>query len=92
MHDQGDALRKWREANNMSQREVGEKLGIHQVLVCRFESGERELSEIAAIRLERLTSGTLKAVDCVLESRRDRLTEVLSGNDVVSTDKTQGAA
>lgn len=40
----GERVRELREAGDLSQRELGEVLGIHQTAVHRIESGERALT------------------------------------------------
>ena len=36
----GEAIKQAREANNLTQEQLGERLGVHRAQVCRLESGK----------------------------------------------------
>ncbi len=36
----GEAIKRAREANNLTQEQLGERLGVHRAQVCRLESGK----------------------------------------------------
>ncbi len=36
----GEAIKQAREANNLTQEQLGERLGVHRAQICRLESGK----------------------------------------------------
>lgn len=66
----------------MSQHELGEAIGVSQPTVCALEADRVPLGEVAAIALENLTGGAVKAIECVHPSKRDRLEAILSTQHV----------
>lgn len=50
---QPNPLKAYREANNLSQQEVADKLGISRQMVGFLESGEREFTADMAVKLEK---------------------------------------
>jgi DNA-binding transcriptional regulator YiaG len=49
-----DQIRTWREAHNLTQAQLGDWLGVHQVAVARWEAGVRTPASFLQLALERL--------------------------------------
>lgn len=81
-------MREWRITQGLSQAALAKQLGVSQPTVCALEGDKAILGELAAIQLQRLTGGAVKAADCVHPTKRQRLEEIL--ND--SLQEPKGAA
>ncbi len=59
--DEKHPLRIWRNAQNWTQRELADKLGMVGSHVSQLENGKKGVSLAVAARIERLTNGAVPA-------------------------------
>jgi DNA-binding transcriptional regulator YiaG len=59
---QGNELRRWREAHNISQSELAQWLGVRQHTVSRWETGVSRMPEVARRLLDVLRPVIAQAV------------------------------
>lgn len=50
----GQRLRRWRKARGLTQRELADRVGSDQSIICRLEKGETSPDLAVAIRLAKL--------------------------------------
>lgn len=86
-----DKVRAWRKENGLSQTDLAAKLEVTQPLLSAFESGLKPLGEFSALKLQEVTNGAVKALECVSEDKKDRLEELLRLSGI-ATNESKGAA
>ena len=77
-------LKNWRERYGLSQRALGECLGISQEYVCQLEGGKKTPGLSVASAIERKTNGEIPS--------RDWADPSVLRTDDVTVDESRGAA
>lgn len=75
----GVDAKAWREAAGLSQVELARELGISQPRLCAFENHceAKPLGPLVALRLQKLSHGAIKAVNCVRPDKRSSVADLL---------------
>lgn len=63
-------LKSWREANDLTQRELAEQLGVHVQYVSAIERGARRPGMRVAIKIREVTQGAVTVDDLAGQRRK----------------------